>query len=87
MIPITKVSATGRPITSSDAVGLLLKKHGIHIPPHNDADTVKACEDVATFPAASVTVSVVTSVPDLWYAWLIVCPLPLPPSPKFQVNE
>src|SRR6266699_6843993 len=32
MIPITKVSATGRPINSSDAVGLLLKKHVIHIP-------------------------------------------------------
>src|SRR5438445_8803299 len=27
MIPIAKVSATGRPIRRSDAVGLLLKKH------------------------------------------------------------
>src|SRR5207245_9359815 len=57
MIPIAKVSATGRPITSSDAVGLLSKKQGIHI---DDADTVRLCEDVATFLAASVTVNVVT---------------------------
>ena len=88
IMPMAKVSPTGRPTRSNDAVGLLLKKHWRHIPPRSDAGaTVSVCEAVSVPPSPSVTVSVVVYVPYLLYEWLMVCPLPLPPSPKFQVYE
>ena len=42
---------------------------------------------VPVWPSASVTVRVTDRLPSLWNWWVTVTPLPVVPSPKFQLYE